>query len=331
MPLFRWEDIDHRLVVLKLVDVGEEMRRRIKADESRIRFENRLNMNSNTVPSLVLQIKEERADEWAQRVYEIYCEVWQTQGYVKSAGFVRGVCAHIISLLGVRAKSIANEFSQFARRTNFPGSLTTAHLSSLDLRMRQLQGRWQRRLEVEAKECEYSEKRLRVSQPMRQGEQDTTEPPGERLAESFWNASAGESRQPANLLTSMPRRRKPGRTPRLPEAFVLFGGTLWRGAISSSHTTVSNDQLLQIAFALDAAGHSPPGAYLEGKYARDLKDFNSRNSNSKIGPLKSWSQLVSHGDKDHVQGMRRLLSRCAARAGDDHPASGNNLGQKKSS
>ena len=54
MALFRWEDIDHSLVALKLVDLAEEMRGRITADERRIRFENRLNLNSNTVPSLVL-------------------------------------------------------------------------------------------------------------------------------------------------------------------------------------------------------------------------------------------------------------------------------------
>jgi hypothetical protein len=149
-------------VVLKLVDLSEEMRIRIRADESRIRFENRLNLNSNTVPSLVLRMKEERADEWAGRVYEIYCGVWQTQGYAKSAAFVRGVCAHIVRMLGARASSIANEFSRFARRTNFPGTLTTAHLRGLDLRMRRLQGRWQRRLEIEAKECEHVERRLRV-------------------------------------------------------------------------------------------------------------------------------------------------------------------------
>src|SRR5258705_12635987 len=82
MPLVRWEDIDHRLVVLKLVDAQEEMRSRINADESLIRFESRLNMNSNTVFSLFLRMKKRRADEWAGGAYEIYCAVWQTQGCV---------------------------------------------------------------------------------------------------------------------------------------------------------------------------------------------------------------------------------------------------------
>jgi len=59
-------------------------------------------------------MKEKLADEWAGRVYEIYCGVWQTQEYVKSGAFVRGVCGHIVRMLGVRARSIANEFSRFA-------------------------------------------------------------------------------------------------------------------------------------------------------------------------------------------------------------------------
>jgi hypothetical protein len=39
------------------------MRSQIKAGESRIRFENHGNHNTNTVPSLVLKMKRGRADE----------------------------------------------------------------------------------------------------------------------------------------------------------------------------------------------------------------------------------------------------------------------------
>src|SRR5258708_13229832 len=149
MASLRWADIDHRLVVLKLAELGEEMRGRITADERRIQFENRLNMNSSTVPSAVLRMKQERADEWARSVYEIYCAVWQTQGGVKSAAFVRAVSAQIVLMLGARASSIANQFSLFPRRTNFPAILKVPYLKGIDLQMRQLQGRWQRRLEIE--------------------------------------------------------------------------------------------------------------------------------------------------------------------------------------
>jgi hypothetical protein len=75
--------------------------RRIHAEEMRIQFENRGNLNSNTVPSSCEQVL---ADEWARKAYDIYCHVWQTQGYVKSASFVRTVCSRAI-VPGPRART----------------------------------------------------------------------------------------------------------------------------------------------------------------------------------------------------------------------------------
>ena len=75
MTVFDWEDIDHSLVSLKLTDLAEEMHSQISADEARIRFENRHNFNTAAVPSLVLRMKQQRADEWAQKAYDIYCDV----------------------------------------------------------------------------------------------------------------------------------------------------------------------------------------------------------------------------------------------------------------
>lgn len=126
------------------------------------------------------------------------------------------------------------------------------------------------------------------------------------------------------LKSKKPRlnNRRPGPTPRLPDAFVVCAGTQWRKALSNSKTKVSDDQLRQIALELDAAGHGKPSDCLEGKYGQDLRSFNSRNSNSKIRPIMTWSELVSRGDKDLVRGMRRLLSRCARKL-DDPRLSGN--------
>ena len=140
------------------------MHSQIKADESRIRFENRLNRNRNTVPSLVLKMKQERADEWARRVYEIYCEVWQVQGYVKSAAFLRAVYSRgIVPVLRGRTQGIASDFAQFATRTSFPVEIQNAHLQSLRLNMQRLESRWGRQIEAEAKVCEHIERRERSS------------------------------------------------------------------------------------------------------------------------------------------------------------------------
>jgi len=164
MPLFRWEDVDHRLVSLRLTDLAEEMHKQIEQDEKRIRFENHGNFNMNTVPSLVLKMKQDRADDMARRVYEIYCDVWQTQGHAKSAAFLRAVYVHgIVPVLRARAGGIASEFAGFAARTGFPVEIGKAHLQSLQRNMLRLEGRWRRRIEIEAKELEHAERREPLS------------------------------------------------------------------------------------------------------------------------------------------------------------------------
>jgi hypothetical protein len=127
-------------------------------------------------------------------------------------------------------------------------------------------------------------------------------------APSYWDplAEANASDDDESRY-SVPR---PGRPLHRPPAFVQFAGELWAKAIAEKRR-VSDKQLRHIAARLDAIGFLPPAHYLEGKCARDLKDFNSRHSNSKVGPIMTWTKLVSHGEKDHKYGMRRLLSRCA--------------------
>jgi len=115
---------------------------------------------------------------------------------------------------------------------------------------------------------------------------------------------------------------RPGRKPKLMEEFVLYAGRPWQDAISREEGTVTIGPLRDIAAALDQAGYLPPSAYLEGKFAKEIRLFNSRNSNSKNGPVRTWFGLVSRGDKDHIRGMRRLLSRCSRRLS-DHSLSAN--------
>jgi hypothetical protein len=320
MPLFRWEDIDQSLVSLRLTNLAEEMHTQTEADERRIQFENRGNLNGNAVLSLVLKMKQDRADEWAQRVYEIYCEVWQTQGHVSSAAFVRAVYLRgIVPVLRAQTGAIAFEFSGFADRTSFPATIRDAHLLSLRLNMQRLESRWQRRVEIEAKELEHAEATARLSvQTLQTPYVATTKTPPLTGTEVNPQSSGEESPLTTPVLGTRLNRKRPGRSPKLAQPFVSHAGMLWRNAISDSHAKVSDDRLRQIASALDAAGHLPPSAYLEGNCAQELKAFNSRNSNSKTGPVRTWSRLLSLGDKDLLRGMRRLLSRCARKLDDAH-------------
>src|SRR5438874_1050405 len=118
MSAFSWENIDHRLVALKLHGLADEMRDKIGGSERRIQFENRLNANSGTAPHQILEMKEQTADEWAEKAYAIYCEVWQKQGENKSGAFIRAVYERgIQTLLRARAANIAHQLRLFGTRT----------------------------------------------------------------------------------------------------------------------------------------------------------------------------------------------------------------------
>jgi hypothetical protein len=157
---FLWKDIDHSLARLKLTDLAIQMRSNIDKEERRIQFENRFNENGNTVPSLILAMKERYAEEGARRAYKIYCEVWKAQGNVKTADFVRAVYRHAISvMIKARTNGIKSEFLMWVTRTSFNGSLAHAHVKGLELRMERLANAWFRKLEAEAKELEHSRRR----------------------------------------------------------------------------------------------------------------------------------------------------------------------------
>jgi hypothetical protein len=88
-----------------------------------------------------------------------------------------------------------------------------------------------------------------------------------------------------------PCGRLPGRPLKLTPDFVQAAGKLWRQAQSQSapdRCTVTAEKLVVIASSLDSKGYTPPAEYLERNCAADLKKFNSNNSNSKTGPIRTW-------------------------------------------
>ena len=161
---FRWEDIDHSLVQLKTLDLVIELNHQIQADERRIQFENRSNLNTSGVANQILGMKEQRADELARRTYEIYCDVWKVQGNVKSAAFVRAVYSRAIRVIfQARTSALSSEILRQARARGSGGNLTNVRLTGLKLRMQQRENQWARRLEAEAKELEHAERQARLS------------------------------------------------------------------------------------------------------------------------------------------------------------------------
>lgn len=113
------------------------------------------------------------------------------------------------------------------------------------------------------------------------------------------------SEKPAPLV------RNPGRPRMRPKDFEALARDLWKTAQSTDGATVSHTQLKQIAREFDNSRFIPPADYLERHSAKKIKEFNRNHSHSKVGPIRTWSKLVECGDKDHLRGMRRMLSRCA--------------------
>ena len=193
VPQFRWEDIDHTLVALKRTALAEEIHEKTKKNERRIYFENRNNFNDCAIPTLILEMKEQSTDECVQKTYQIYCDVWRTQGGTKSGIFVRAVYNRaLIQVISARTGSIAHDFERFVTRTNFSRRLARAYLESFRQRMDRLKDRWGRQLEAEARECELVERRAsldrfhpsvvsiptqHLSSPTTTNQQSSTKPP----------------------------------------------------------------------------------------------------------------------------------------------------------
>lgn len=153
-----WGLIDHALVGLKLTNLAEEMHQSIRAEIGQIQFANLGNSNSQAVPSLTLAMQLRRTDEWIEKTYGAYCEVWEKQGHQKSADFIRAVCAHAIPvIISARTNSVIAGLSGQQARTNSPIEPHNARINSFRQSMSRLAARWARKLEIEAKECEHSE------------------------------------------------------------------------------------------------------------------------------------------------------------------------------
>jgi hypothetical protein len=422
--LFRWEDLDQRLLSPKTSDLAQEMHQRAGEAQRSIAYETAQSGNSAGYLPRWFAFQEQLADEWAERLYAAHCETWTEQNRTISPAFIRAVRDQAIAqLFAARRSSAQHEVELRAVRiSDTSNPQTSAAIGEWTRRMSRLAARWNRKLEAEAVACEYrtsaddhgltggpirehssrpkliaehdplSTRRCAVchhyechhddhgcfldkdgkmsqgsgilyrsalkktgaecwcpkfisdfpqaadliyesgtSEALKQGAEGAITRGDSRNARRLLDQliiktpsaardldwiKAVERRiaaiEPAVLSPISAGSSKPGRTLTRSADFASFAGKLWLAAKQrSGKPSVTTEQLNQIASSLDEQRYVPPAKYLEGKCARELKEFNSKNSNSKTGPIRTWSELVALGDKDHLRGMRRLLSRCA--------------------
>jgi hypothetical protein len=137
--------------------VSAEIRELITDDIGHIRFQDIHNGNSMTVPSQRLRMQLLRSDEWAARLYESYCEIWQTQRRHLSPEFLRAIATHaIVVLVSARKGAVADEFLREPQRigSRNAGWLQPA-LDEFARAMVRLLIKWEQAAESDARTVQY--------------------------------------------------------------------------------------------------------------------------------------------------------------------------------
>ena len=148
-----WNLIYHKLVSLKLSLLTEENLQQSATDLYEIQFRNRSNSNSSAESRQRLALAEKRTNEWVEKLYEIYCDVWQTQGHTKTPAFITAVYEKAITVaIAARCSSALVGLHDHELRTSCVAPNSGARDRAFRDRMRRLSERWKTKLDIEAKE-----------------------------------------------------------------------------------------------------------------------------------------------------------------------------------
>jgi hypothetical protein len=152
-----WTEIDHTLVRHKLSLISQEMQPKSVREIQRALAVARKSGNSGSIGPSLVDAHVALTDEWIDRVYQAYCEVWVIQGNSKSARFIREVFERaVVPLIEVRQGAICSQIERMLSRK--PGSFQAVG-GALAMALKQLQGKWRDKLEIEAGSCKYEEQR----------------------------------------------------------------------------------------------------------------------------------------------------------------------------
>lgn len=136
--------------------MSAEIRELVTDDVGHIRFQNMHNENSMTVPSQRLKMQRLRTEEWAARLYEGYCEIWQTQRMPISAEFLRGIVQNAISVLcSARIGAVTDEFVREQHRTGSDANWLKPALEAFKRDLQMLEHNWSQTAELDARTVQY--------------------------------------------------------------------------------------------------------------------------------------------------------------------------------
>jgi hypothetical protein len=153
---FDWQQVDQRLSSILQSKVSAEIRELITDDVGHIRFQNMQNGNSMTVPSQRLRMHRLRTEEWAARLYQGYCEIWQTQRMPISAEFLRGIVKNAISVLcSARVGAVTDELVREQQRTGSDANWLQPALEAFKRDLQMLEHNWNQTAEFDARTVQY--------------------------------------------------------------------------------------------------------------------------------------------------------------------------------
>jgi hypothetical protein len=146
-----WKEIDHEIAAHKLSLVAADMQAKVMRQKK----------NSGPADPALVELHVSLTEEWLERTYQAYCEVWNLQQKTKTAGFIRAVFQKaLVPLIASRQGSILNEFDLHASRTQTPPNSSAK--DELIRALGRLRGKWWDKLEIEAKACEHRERQSRI-------------------------------------------------------------------------------------------------------------------------------------------------------------------------
>jgi hypothetical protein len=152
--LFRWEDLDLRLISPKINELAEEMKRRSAEAEGAIGFKTAQSSNSAGYLPRLFDFHEKLVDEWAERLYAAHCETWSQQNRTISPEFIRAVRDRpVAQLIAARKSSLQAQVCLRGMRIGEQPKPTA--WEEWDRRMDRLATRWNSKLEADAVAYEY--------------------------------------------------------------------------------------------------------------------------------------------------------------------------------
>jgi hypothetical protein len=152
--LFRWEDLDRRLISPKINELAAEMQRRSAEAEGAIGFKTAQSGNSAGYLPRLFDFHEKLVDEWAERLYAAHCETWSQQNRTISPEFIRAVRDRpVAQLIAARKSSLQTQVCLRGMRIGEQPNATA--LEEWDRRIDRLATRWNSKLEADAVACEY--------------------------------------------------------------------------------------------------------------------------------------------------------------------------------